>query len=726
MKKTHRKCIAAAAACVLLTQLSGCGGAKTVDCTFGNVAIGGGGYITGIVYSKTEKGLRYCRTDIGGAYRWSSRDTQWVPITDHLGGVNADNWNLIGIESIATDPVEPNRVYLSCGTYANTNGAILCSEDYGETWTQVDMPFPMGANNSGRGVGERLMVNPNNNRQIFLGTRSAGLYVSEDYGKTWNPCSAFPVKGDYFQEKNQIGVMWEEFDPVSGDLYVGAAMKDGVCIYHSADAGKTFDALPANLPGMYPLQAEISKNGYLYLGYSDSCGPNADSTGGMVCRYNIKKGVFEDITPEVGDYRYGGFSGISVDGSDPDVIVCGTLGFWDSKGENLYRSTDGGSTWTPFFTAEEKNYVMDVSEAKWLTWGRESAQTGWWMADIEIDPFNSDIVSWGTGATLYSTKNLTALGSGTPVTVAFDARGIEETAVFKTVSAPVQNGSPALYSIMGDLTGFAHLDVTVPPDDNHFMKNHNSADLTVAWNDGRTAAYTIDSKTKPVWYTTDGGESWQAAQNPPEQAANGCVALSADGKTLMWVPGSIGAKVYFTKDFGGQWYYAKGLGLGAQVVADKRDPKIFYGVSSGKLYISKDGGASFTETGATLADKCEIVPSAEKDGMLWVRSGTTVGYSTDYGATVTYLKGVSANAIGLGKAKKDGGPMVLYIMGEANGQGGGIYMSEDNGRHFAKLTGEKDGFGNLTPSITGDATVYGRFYFATNGRGIVMGDVSAQ
>lgn len=718
----RRSLMAAAAAAAVLLGTAGCT-PKPLECTFSNVAIGGGGYIPGIVYSKTEKGLKYCRTDIGGAYRRSSRDAQWVPITDHLGGVNAENWNLIGIESIATDPVEPNRVYLSCGTYSGSSGAILSSEDYGETWSQADVPFYCGGNLSGRGVGERLMVNPKDNKQIFCGTRTKGLYVSNDYGKTWEPCAAFPSKGDYVQEKNQIGVMWVEFDDESGDMFVGAANTDGVCIYRSNDAGKSFTALPAHLKGFYPLQAEISKNGYLYLCYSNNCGPNAAPTEGAVCRYSLKDGTFEDITPDCGDYRYGGFSGISVDGSDPDVIVCGTLGFWDSKGENIYRSTDGGKSWTPFFTAKDSNYVMDVSEAGWLQWGRESAQTGWWMADVEIDPFNSDEVSWGTGATLYTTKNLTALGSGTPVTVAFDAHGIEETAVFKVVSTPADGGKPQLYSIMGDLTGFSHLDVTVRPDEAHFMRNGAACDLTAAWQNGNIAAYTCDSKQSSLCCTTDGGATWQTVKNKPASAVNGVVALNADGSKLFWTPSKLDPNVYFTNDLGEHWFLTAGLSIGAKLYPDKRDPNVLYATVGGKVFRTDNGGVRFHETGLSLADNSELVPSAAQDGFLWVRSGSSVGYSDDRGATLTYLKNVSAIAIGVGKAKDDKSPMVLYLLGEADGQGSGVYMSRDNGKHFVKLSTAKDCFGNVTPSITGDATQYGRFYFATNGRGIIMGDV---
>lgn len=721
MKQNKMFCLLVSAA--VLLSMSGCDAFNQADCTFGNVAIGGGGYIPGIVYNPSEEGLVYCRTDIGGAYRRRKGDTKWTPITDHLGGVGGADWNLNGIESIATDPVEPNRVYLSCGTYMNSNGAILVSKDYGETWEHVEMPFPVGGNQSGRGVGERMMVNPKNNHQIFCGTRTDGLYVSNDYGASWEPVASFPVKGNYTQESNAIGVMWVEFEPTSGDVYVAAAMRDGSCLYRSTDDGASWEALPAYQAGMYPLQGEFSTNGYLYLCYSDSCGPNAGVTGGAVVRYSLADGSYEEITPDCNDGRYGGFSGISVDGSDPNTIVCGTLGFWSSKGENLYRSTDGGINWTPLFDNEGDAYVMDVSQAQWLNWGREQAQTGWWMADVEIDPFNSDAVSWGTGATLYTTQNMTALGSGTPVTVAFDAKGIEETAIFKVVSTPVQDGSPELYSIMGDLTGFAHLDVTTPPDDAHFMKEGTSVDLAAAWGNGSVAVYVTENAKEPLRYTADGGATWSAFASYPEATSGGNVAVSADGKTIMWKPGSIGSGVYFTNDFGGTWYISNGLGMNAKLFADPRDAAVFYAVCGGTLYRSDNGGISFAETGLLLSEGANIVPSAEADGFLWIQSGVSVGYSTDGGATMEYVKGVSANAIGVGATKKEGGAMVLYIMGEVGEQGGGIYCTEDHGKSWKKLSTEKDQFGNLTYSITGDATTYGRFYFATNGRGIVMGEM---
>src|SRR5215472_12554488 len=98
---------------------------------FQNVQIGGGGgFIPGIVFSTTQPGLEYARTDIGGAYRFDPGSGRWIPLLDWIGFAD---WNLSGVESIAIDPRDPDRVFLAVGTYTNEwssqNGAILRSDD---------------------------------------------------------------------------------------------------------------------------------------------------------------------------------------------------------------------------------------------------------------------------------------------------------------------------------------------------------------------------------------------------------------------------------------------------------------------------------------------------------------------------------------------------------------------------------------------------------------------
>ena len=85
--------------------------------TWKNVHTGAsGGYTPGIVFNAKQKGLAYLRTDIGGAYRLAADDT-WIPLLDWANDAQRNYW---GVESIATDPVQPNNLYIAVGLYTNS------------------------------------------------------------------------------------------------------------------------------------------------------------------------------------------------------------------------------------------------------------------------------------------------------------------------------------------------------------------------------------------------------------------------------------------------------------------------------------------------------------------------------------------------------------------------------------------------------------------------------
>jgi hypothetical protein len=50
--------------------------------SWGNVAIGGGGFVSAVIPSKTESGVVYARTDVGGAYRWDNASGRGVSLLD--------------------------------------------------------------------------------------------------------------------------------------------------------------------------------------------------------------------------------------------------------------------------------------------------------------------------------------------------------------------------------------------------------------------------------------------------------------------------------------------------------------------------------------------------------------------------------------------------------------------------------------------------------------------
>jgi xyloglucan-specific exo-beta-1,4-glucanase len=164
--------------------------------------IGAGGFVSGVVFSPVKKGLCYIRTDIGGAYRLAPTGDSWIPLTDFASD---SNWHVIGTDALAADPVNPNIVYLAVGMYTNSwdpnNGAILKSTDQGNTWTSYGLPFKVGSNMPGRGMGERLAVDPNNNSILYLGARSGnGLWKSTNAGVSWAKVTAFPDSGTYIPD----------------------------------------------------------------------------------------------------------------------------------------------------------------------------------------------------------------------------------------------------------------------------------------------------------------------------------------------------------------------------------------------------------------------------------------------------------------------------------------------------------------------------------------------
>ncbi len=64
--------------------------------------------------------------------------------------------------------------------------------DQGKTFQTVEVPFRMGGNENGRGVGERLAIDPNDNNILYFGSRAAGLWISKDAALTWNKVDSFP------------------------------------------------------------------------------------------------------------------------------------------------------------------------------------------------------------------------------------------------------------------------------------------------------------------------------------------------------------------------------------------------------------------------------------------------------------------------------------------------------------------------------------------------------
>jgi len=89
-----------------------------------------------------------------------------MAITDWVGHTDS---NLLGIESIAADPVDPSRVYWPPGcTSRAALSRFLSSTDMGQTWARNDISAPMGGNADGRSMGERLATRSQPDQHLVL------------------------------------------------------------------------------------------------------------------------------------------------------------------------------------------------------------------------------------------------------------------------------------------------------------------------------------------------------------------------------------------------------------------------------------------------------------------------------------------------------------------------------------------------------------------------------
>ena len=128
---------------------------SSIPYQWNSVTVGGGGFSPNIIFSPVEQGLAYLRTDIGGLYRYNRHAQRWLPLQDGM-----PEGNYFGVESVAPDPRDANVVYAAVGMYRSGPAAILRSMNRGATWKIVPVPFRMGGNEDGRGLGERLAIDP--------------------------------------------------------------------------------------------------------------------------------------------------------------------------------------------------------------------------------------------------------------------------------------------------------------------------------------------------------------------------------------------------------------------------------------------------------------------------------------------------------------------------------------------------------------------------------------
>ena len=723
-----------------------------------NVTVGAGGFIPGIVFSRVERRLAYLRTDMGGCYRWAATEKRWVPMHDSVG-----ESSYFGGESIAADPIDANVVYIAAGMYRSDPSAIMRSRDKGKSWEIFPVNFRMGGNEDGRGLGERLAVDPNANRILYFGSRHDGLQRSEDFGEHWTKVESFPIKGrgpPAPSGPTHPGLSFVVFDPTSGTrgsptktIFVGSAEPGEHHLFRSDDAGQTWQTIAGEPKKEFlPAKAELDEaSGALYITYCNGVGPNG-VTDGSVMKFDRKSGRWTDITPDKSpDRAPGGYMGLSLDRSNPGTLAVATMNRWKPV-DTIWRSTDGGTIWKSI----EKNSQRDVSATPFLYWGQPKEKLGWWMAALAIDPFDSNHACYATGATIYATNDCSNVSNQQPTHWRPWVAGIEQTAVITLLSP---SAGPHLLSGFGDIGGFVHDDLDVSPPQGMYDKpmfgNTNTLDFAEQQPNVIVRSGQPHQGQESLAWSDDAGRSWHAMQLPqlpandspttqPQPRRRGwratpALTTSADGSAFMLMTRT----PMITRDRGQSWTSVSGLFPGARPVADRVDPKNFYALDfdTGKFYASADGGANFSpiESSAPLSDiksdqptwheaPWPLIAAPGRSSDLWFVSKAGLYHSTDAGKSfqrVGNAEGVHVDILSFGKEPPGSDYPALFAIGTL-GQLKAIWRSDDAGKTWIRINDAQHQYGTRFRCISGDPRVFGRVYVGTDGRGILYAEPLAR
>ena len=686
-----------------------------------NVAIKGGGFVSGIITHPNAPGVIYCRADIGGAYRWNGTNNSWIPLLDF-----AADANIYGVESLAIDPSDSNRLYISASR--GSPAVLLVSTNQGATFSQFTPPFSLNGNVDGRSNGERMDVDPNSNNILFYGSRGSGLYRSVNYGATWTQVSSFPVTST----PNSGGLVFVELIRSSGlpgsatpTIFVGVS-QGGTNLFRSADGGTTWTGVSTgvatNLMAHHAAQDGL---GNMYVTFNDNQGPNNITTGSVI-KLNLTTLVATDVTPSKPAGAQGGYAGVSVDRQNPNTVVVSTMDRWWAPSplpawDTIYRSTDGGATWT----VAGPYSLPDSTSAPWSV-----ARSPHWAGDVEVDPSNSNRVFFITGYGVIATTNVTA-GS---VNWTFNNNGLEETVPLGLASPP---SGPYLLSAHGDIGGFRHYNLDVSPPLADYFPTHRgtSYGIDFAESNPNVIARLVSDGNYDA-YSLNGGTTWTDFPTNTLQGLNGSgsIAVSADGSRFVWIPSttvSASRIAYWTTNNGVNWTASNGGPTGNRApISDRVNSSKFYIYSSTRMYVSTDGAATFAQSGTLASGGGTPCAVFGHEGDLWVPLyGSGLTHSTNSGASFTAVSAVQYAAfVAVGKAATGQNYPAVFVVGRANGDSAlGIYRSDNGGVSWVRINDSQHQYGlGSIHDFCADPRVFGRVYFGTEGRGIIYGQPGNQ
>lgn len=421
------------------------------------VPLGGGGYVTGLV--STSTGTIYCRSDVGGCFRWipdaDGVNGVWKSLSDAMVPYDTTGANqLMQVDGIGIDPSNSNLLYVGAGgRYASELHGIFASGDQGNTWTQINTTIRMNGNGAYRSHGERLAVDPNNANILWYGSTQDGLQKLTKNGSSWTatqiPASSVPLG---LSLAGVTFVVCDRNDGANTIVYAGVYDASAGGIYRSSDGGASW-AKVGGAAITAPKRAQLAPNGTLYTTAGTS-GVFKLNRGGTIVQLSSLPAV--DASNAAINYH-----AVAIDPSDAAGNTVYVAQNKASAGM-IWRSTDGGTTWSKQDTVFNEGPLTQSNHARREPDGT-TCLTGYWFgatAALLVPPARPNELWLGDFFGVSRTANAQALGTNPGSWWYTLQKGQEETCVLDVLNAP---SGPRLMTGMGDVGGYRYTDTSVRP-----------------------------------------------------------------------------------------------------------------------------------------------------------------------------------------------------------------------------------------------------------------------